>query len=574
MKYLNHSFICIFVLLLFVAPGHSLAAERQYTCPMHPHYIADRPGTCPICGMDLVPFDADGDGEADHSAMKHDKIERAEVTIAPETVQKMGVRKEKAQMAAFGTLVRSYGDVTENIRLQFDVSSRVEGWVERLETKAAGDEVNKGSLLFTLYSPALVAAQQDYLSALATGNSNRISSVEKRLTALGMQEAAIAEVRKSRKALQEVPFYAETDGLISAINIREGAYVKPGMSLMTLQNYDSIWIDVSIAEQDIVYISPDTKALVSMPARGIKDQKAEIDYIYPTIDKATRTGRVRLVLDNKDGRFKPGAYVDVEFETDVAMRLSVPGDAILKSKDGDFAVVALGDGRFEPRPVLTGLRYKNRTEILEGLSVNDEVVVSGQFLIDSESALRESFRKMRRMQKPLSLLEVGDDQMAMIDHLVDAALYIHKELTAGRIPSAKPLDPALTLGDHLLPVFAGTKLEFVLDDAEKALTQAQGSLTEKEWQDSLDALVTALKPWLLEGLPQHYKAKGLRMFHAHGLDKYWLQYGKGEGVNPYDGGHVMEMDWPEKVEADEGTGMPEMNEEDMPVGAGGAHGNH
>lgn len=298
-----------FIVFIFLSlmPVSVFAAEGQYTCPMHPHYISDRPGTCPVCGMDLVSVDADGDGEADHSAMKHAAIEREVITISPETIQKMGVRTEKAQMAAFGTLVRSYGDVTENIRRQTDISSRVEGWVEALRVKAAGDQVSAGDLLFTLYSPALVSAQQDYISALVTGNSGRIASVAKRLGALGMQERAIDEVRNSRAALQEVPFYAETDGLVSAINVREGSYSKPGMSLMTLQNYDSVWIDVSVAEQDIPYISDDTKARVSLPALGIKDHEAAIDYIYPTIDKATRTGRVRLVLENKNGRLRPGA---------------------------------------------------------------------------------------------------------------------------------------------------------------------------------------------------------------------------------------------------------------------------
>ena len=210
--------------------------------------------------------------------------------------------------------------------------------------------------------------------------------------------------------------------------------------------------------------------------------------------------------------------------------------------------------------------------MLKGLAENDNVVVSGQFLIDSESSLRESFRKMQRMQRPLHLLEVGDDQMAMIDHLADSALYIHEELMAGRTPNPKMIMPAITLGDHLMPVFRGTKLQFVLEDAEDALMKAKDSLTDMEWQTSLNELVTALKPWLLEGRPQYYKDKGLKLYMAHGLDKYWLQLDE-EVQNPYGEGHPMKMDWPDKVETANDTEAPE-EAEAAERSAGGGHGGH
>ena len=564
-------FIPAFFLILALFAVPAMAQAEQYTCPMHPHYVADRQGTCPICGMDLVELASEQESEDDGAAMESmdnsDKggMERTTVTIDPETIQNTGIRTEEAQMASFGTLVRSYGDVTENVRLQFDISARVEGWVEDLKVQAMGDEVKKGDLLFNLYSPALISAQQDLISAIATGYKGRIDSAAKRLVSLGMQKRAIEEVKSRRKAFQSVPYYAESDGLVSTMNVRDGTYAKPGMNLMTLQNYDTVWVDVSVAEQDIPYITKETKAMASLPALGVKEKEAAIDYIYPTIDRATRTGRIRLVLDNADGKLKPGAYADVELETGVDRRLSIPGDAILKSKDGDFVVVAMDQGRFQPRKILAGLKYKGRTEVLDGLAEKDKVVVSGQFLIDSESALRESFRKMQRMQMPLALLDMTDDQLTMIDHLIDAAIYIQKELTTGRTPNPNMIMPAITLGDHLMPVFRGTKLQFVLEDAEMALKAAQDNVTDKEWQTSLNDLVTALKPWLLEGKPQHYKSKGLQFYMAHGLDTYWLQLGDAV-ENPYGEGHPMKIDWPDKVEAE----APEITE--MP--AGGAHANH
>lgn len=563
MRYLIPILFLVFNFMAFPA----VAQAEKYTCPMHPHYVADRPGTCPICGMDLVALETDekADNRASDKMDKGQSPTRTVVTIDPETIQNTGVRSENAQMASFGTLVRSYGDVAENVRLQFDISARVEGWVEELKTQAVGDNVKTGDMLFKLYSPALISAQQDYVSALQTGISGRIDSAFKRLVSLGMQKRAVEEIRSSRKPFKSVPYYAEIDGLISAINVREGSFAKPGMNLMTLQNYDSVWVDVSVAEQDIPFITKQTIAKVSLPALGMTDQAASIDYIYPTIDRGTRTGRIRLVLQNAEGKLLPGAYADVEFETGVKRRLSIPSDAILKSKDGDFVVVALGLGRFEPRRILSGLRYKGRTEVLEGLSEGDEIVVSGQFLIDSESALRESFRKMERMQMPLSLLEVSSDQLAMIDHLIDAAVYIQQELVSDRTPRTNMIMPAITLGDHLMPVFRGTKLQFVLQDAEAALKKAQNNVTDKEWQQTLNALVVALKPWLLGGKPNHYESKGLKLYMAHGLERYWLQL-EDEAMNPYGAGHPMQVEWPDKVEAE----APKMNE--MPQG--GAHANH
>lgn len=433
MKHTVHILMMV-VLVFCVTPA--LAQTQHYTCPMHTHYFSDHAGKCPICGMDLIAVES-GEEQAQmssaHQAAGEKEIlywrapmdpnyrsdkpgkspmgmdlvpvyaqdtsmtteGRAVVQISSEMIQNTGVRFERAQMNDFGSVVRGYGDVTENTRLQFDISSRVEGWIENLKIKAVGDDVKKGDLLFNFYSPALISAQKDLVSALATGLSGRIDSAAKRLISLGMQKQAIDAVKKQRKPFDSVPFYAEANGVVSRIDIRDGTYAKPGMNLMVLQNYDTVWIEVDIAEQDIAFMTQKTKASVSMPAFGVKDQVAKVDYIYPTMNRATRTGRIRLVLDNPDGKFKPGAYADVTLETNVKKRLSIPSDAILKSKDGDYVVLAKGQGRFQPVEVVIGLSYKGRAEVVSGLSEEDDVVISGQFLIDSESALRESFRKMK-----------------------------------------------------------------------------------------------------------------------------------------------------------------------------------
>ncbi|MEC9291370.1 MAG: efflux RND transporter periplasmic adaptor subunit [Pseudomonadota bacterium] len=551
------------MLILTLSPVWAQA--QKYTCPMHPHYISTEMGTCPICGMDLVPMESseEGDMEEDHSAhMSGNK--RKSITIPPETIQNIGVRTEKAEAAHFGTHVRSFGLIKENMRLTHAISGRVAGWVEDLKITAIGDEVKQGDLLFTLYSPDLISAQQDYISSIATGVKGRMNSSAKRLKSLGVSQKAIDEIRVSRKKMEYLPFYAETDGIVSQLMVSQGSYIKPGMQIATIQNYSSVWIDVSVAEKDLQFLTKSSQATVTFPNLGNLERTAQVDYIHPTINVNSRTGQVRLVLDNVGGHLKPGAYADVQFETNIDKRLSIPSEAILKSSEGDFVVVALGGGKFQPQAVQTGIHNKGRTEVLSGLEEGEDVVVSSQFMIDSESSLRESFRKLESAQTPLALIDITQDQLSMIDHLVDAALYLHDAQANGFEADSKMLMPALKLNDHLLPQFRGTKLKFILQSAEEALNSANEAITETERDKALAELVKALKPWITEGKPKHYKDKGIKLYLDHGTGFYWLQL-DGVMAHPYGAGHAVEVDLPDEVNAK----VPVVT---APVG--GAHAGH
>ncbi len=554
--------VLISLVLLLVTVFPAYAEEAHYTCPMHPHYISAEAGSCPICGMDLVRTEG---GEAEDGGHSGTGIRRTAVTIAPETVQNTGIRTERVEHARFGGIIRSHGNVTENIRLASEISMRVAGWIETPDITAVGDRVKKGDRLFTLYSPELVSAQQDYLSALSTGIGGRIESAARRLSALGVQQQVLDNLRRNRTALQHVPFYAEHDGIISEINIRRGSHVTSGMRAAKIQDYSGVWIKASIAEKDLRFLYPQGRARVVFPHLGGQEREARIDYIYPTVDAATRTGRVRLVLDNEDGRLRPGAYADVIFETQVEARLSVPSEAVLRSSEGVYVVLAEAGGRFRPVGVETGLRSRGRTEILSGLDAGDEIVVSGQFMLDSESAMRESFRKMQRLQTPLAFLEVGRDQQVMIDHLVDAAIYLQKSLTGEETFRPDMLMPALEIGSHLMPQFAGTRLEYVLKDAEWAVILAQNSMTDSELQNALAALMKALAPWLLDGRPDKYRDKDLHLFRDGADGALWLQTSS-RPLNPYSDGEAVHQSWPD-ISAVE---KPKPETED----AGGLHDGH
>lgn len=538
------------------------SAAEAYTCPMHPHYIANEPGACPICGMDLVLMETDGE-DPENKSITHANSRKA-ITIPPETIQNIGVRTEPAEIAYFGKDIRSFGLVTENLRLTHAITGRVSGWVEQLSITAVGDEVNPGDLMFTLYSPDLISAQQDYLASLSTNNKGRIRSSAQRLTSMGVGEQVLTALRKNRKRMEKVPFYADAKGIVSDLKISEGSYIKPGSAVATIQSYQSVWVNVSVAEKDLQFIQKGTKATVTFPNLGNTELLSHADYIYPTIEQSSRTGKVRLVLNNTEGLLKPGAYADIIFSTQIDKRLSIPSEAILRSAEGNYVVVAQGEGRFQPQRIKTGLRTRGRTEVLKGLGEGEQVLVSSQFLIDSESSLRESFRKLQLGQTPLSLLKISQDQLAMIDHLFDAAIYLHKAQTEEFEPKNNLIQPALQLNAHLVPSFRGTKLQFILEQAEAALIEASAAITRTDQRSALASLVNALRPWLLEGNPSHYRSKGLKLFLDHGTGFYWVQLG-GKMLHPYGDGHAVEINIPSAVSAE----TPEVSEP-----AGGAHAHH
>ncbi len=497
----------------------------RYTCPMHPHYIADEMGACPICGMDLVKLEGGG-GDLKASAA----ASRTVITVAAETIQNMGVRIGKAEQSSFGRAIRSYGIVHENERRQTDITARVEGWVEDLRVTAVGDTVRKGDILFKLYSPQLIISQGDYQRS--RGERSLAGRGEGQLRSYGVQPQAMAQIKAREEPLERVPFYAEQDGTIAELSLRQGSYVKRGMLLARIQDYSDVWLKVGVPEKDLGFIKTDTPALVTFPNLPGRQVNAVVDYVYPTVDTKTRTGQVRLVIPNPDGLVRPGSYADVTFEVGRDKRIAVPTEAVLRSGAGRYVVVSLGEGRFEPRLVETGLVSEGRTEIRKGILEGEDVVVSGQFLIDSESALRESFRKLQRLQVPLSLLKLSKTEFAMIDHLIDASLYAHESLIDGYDIEPKNLEPAISIKELMWPRYKETQLAFVLTDAVEAIRKMQAARTETELQDALAGLNEALRNWVLKGAPAHYQAKKLAVFRDPKSDRIWFQTGA-KALNPF-----------------------------------------
>ena len=546
------------------------APNTRWTCPMHPHYIAEEFGACPICGMDLVKL------ASSPGALSAGSVEaRAIVTIAPEVVQNIGVRLGKAEQVDFGRGIRSYGLVQENERLVSEITARVEGWVEDLSVTAVGDDVKPGMRLYKLYAPQLIVSQNDYIGSLnymGSLNDSRLARGGLRqLRSFGVQERTLKQIEERREAFELVPFYAERGGKISELNLTDGAYVQRGMMLARIQDYSSVWLIVAVAEKDLSLIGEETGATVTFPNLPGEELQATVDYIYPTIDPDTRTGRVRLVIDNPEGRIRPGSYADVTFQVGTAPRLAIPSEAVLKNGQGRHVVVSLGEGRFEPRRVRIGLISDGWTEVLSGLDGGEDIVVSGQFLIDSESALRESFRKLERLKLPLSLLQLSRSEFAMIDHFVDAALYVHEALVDGYDVDPTFLDPAISVRDLMWLRYGDTQLSYVLDDAVAALRDAQNARTLSETRAALQSLVNALRPWVMDGAPGHYQSRDVILFQDT-AERTWLQL-SGRPFNPFGQEAADQVPFPEMTEPD-APSEAQPAEASAQVMKGRGHGGH
>ncbi|MCB9978149.1 MAG: efflux RND transporter periplasmic adaptor subunit [Rhodospirillales bacterium] len=387
--------IFVIFLMLFVftpgawAQGHAAPSQEEqvYICPMHPHITGKKGDHCPICGMTLVPKVSDPGQEEEPTRKPEEKKTETQgaLHIDPVYVQALGVRTGEVAHRTFGTKIRAFGRITPSTRGEYTVSVRAGGLVRALKTAAIGDSVKRGDFLFTLYSSELVVAQQDYLS--------RATSGAHRLRILGMDETAIAQLDREKKILYDVPFHAQSDGIVTELNVREGSSVEEGDTVLKIQDFSRVWVEAQLPAKDMGAVKPMDPATVQNPQTGAA-RSARVDFVSPELDEATRTGTVRLVLENTDGALRPGQYLDVVFTIDPKKRLSVPTGAILYDARGAHVIKALGDGYFSLAAIKTGASGDGYTEILSGLSHADQVVVTGQFLIDAESTLRGGSMQM------------------------------------------------------------------------------------------------------------------------------------------------------------------------------------
>ncbi|HET6593148.1 MAG TPA: efflux RND transporter periplasmic adaptor subunit [Xanthomonadales bacterium] len=369
------------------AVSETAPAEREilyWVAPMDPNFRRDKPGKSPM-GMDLVPVYAD----------EQEDSQEGGVRISPAVENNLGVRTDIATVRPLWRKIEATGYVSFDESRITHIHLRTQGWVVRLATKAEGDRVAAGDLLFELYSPELLNAQKEFLQALQRGDERLRRGGEEKLRALGMIRSEIDALAASGRAMENIRVVAPQNGVVMALNVREGMYVQPNTTVMSLADLSSVWMQAEIFESQAEWVAVGQAGEARLDYLPGQVFTGQLDYVYPVLDPKTRTLRVRLRFDNRDERLKPNMYAQVSiFGKLQPAALSIPREALIRAPGRDRVVLALGDGRFHVHEVLTGMESGEWVEIIAGIAEGDRVVTSAQFLIDSEASLTGSVKRL------------------------------------------------------------------------------------------------------------------------------------------------------------------------------------
>jgi Cu(I)/Ag(I) efflux system membrane fusion protein len=313
-------------------------------------------------------------------------------------VQNLGVRTAVAERTRLWRGIDTVGYVDYDESKVSHIHLRTEGWIEKLAVESEGERVKQGERLFNLYAPELVNAQQEFVQALNTDNKGLIRASRSRLDALGIPGSQIKRLEKNRKPSQTIPIYAPQDGVVASLTVREGMYVKPATRVMSLADLSSVWLLAEVFERQADWVEVGQPAEVSLAFLPGRTWEGTVEYIYPSLDPKTRTLKARLRFDNPNEALKPNMYANVKIyggpKDDVVV---IPIEALIRTGREERVIIARGEGRFESRRVRAGIESGEWVEILEGVEPGEDIVVSGQFLIDSEASLKAS---MMRMEAP------------------------------------------------------------------------------------------------------------------------------------------------------------------------------
>ncbi|MFZ2322882.1 MAG: efflux RND transporter periplasmic adaptor subunit [Ignavibacteriaceae bacterium] len=434
--------ILIPVYFLFIAGSSSseiASQEKQlYTCGMHPEIVSDEPGLCPICEMQLVPiknknqkssgerkiiywrapmdpnevYDAPGKSKMgmDLVPVYEDEASRSGiVTIDPEVQQNMNIKTFKVESKKLSSKITTNGVLNTNETSEYIVTTRINGWVEKLYVNYTGQLISKSSKLMDIYSPELVSAQQELLTALSYQNSVNASSLEsiresgnelvknamRKLELLEVSEAEIKRLIDTKEVKTYITLFAHKSGTVLEKNIVEGQKIMAGMSLLKIADLSNLWLIADIYEYELSKVKVGAKASISFNFFPGKNYDGKVSFIYPTIDPKSRTVKIRIELNNR-GELKPSMFANISIDgDDLGIKPVVPENSVIRSGLKDIVIISLGNGKFKPQEVKLGGFANGYYQVLSGLSEGNIIVTSAQFLIDSESNLKAAINQFQ-----------------------------------------------------------------------------------------------------------------------------------------------------------------------------------
>ena len=375
--------------------NHDTVAEnKMWTCSMHPQIMQSEPGNCPICGMDLIPAHGGSDG------LSADQFKLTENALALANIQTTIVGKGNVK----GNTIKLSGKIAENEEANAVQVSYFSGRIERLNISFTGEEVSKGQLLATIYSPELYAAQQELLTAASLKESQPklYKAVRNKLKLWKLSEKQINQIESSGKVKENVPVYATVSGTVTEKLVEQGDYIKQGQPLLKIANLNTVWANFDVYENQINLFKKGQEVLITTNAYPNKEFKGKVNFIDPVLNTKTRTVTLRVVLNNKNDIFKPGMFVSANIEG-ISINndevLTIPTSAVLWT--GERSVVYLKSNPdqpiFEMREVKLGNKIGNEYEVLEGLTIGNEIVTNGTFTVDAAAQLQGKKSMMNKV---------------------------------------------------------------------------------------------------------------------------------------------------------------------------------
>ena len=369
---------------------HAAGQRITYHCPMHPTVVQDKPGSCPICGMDLVSQEREGEVVgAGTSAVPG----LATVAISAEVRQRMGLKLGLVAKRALTGVVRTSATIEADETRLYRVTTKSEGWVDKLFVATTGQAVAKGDPLLTVYSPDLVSAQDEYLAALAlrktlTGGDSLLAAARRRLELWDISDGQIAQLEKTGKAEKFLTLYAPAGGWVTERLVMAGQKIMPSDALMVIIDLSKIWADADIYQSDLPVVKVGMPVEVTLPYWPGQVFTGQVSFVAPTLDPMTRTLKARLEIPNTDLRLKPGMYATALLKYELGEKLAVPAAAVIFTGTRIVAFRDTGEGRLVPVELKLGMRSGDDYELLAGLNEGDQVVISANFLVDSESSMK------------------------------------------------------------------------------------------------------------------------------------------------------------------------------------------
>jgi Cu(I)/Ag(I) efflux system membrane fusion protein/cobalt-zinc-cadmium efflux system membrane fusion protein len=441
--------------LFFTGSSSDVTSEEKqlYTCGMHPEIISDEPGLCPICEMNLTPIKNDKKSSGERkiiywrapmdpneiydepgkSKMGMDLVPVYEdeaagsgiVTIDPEVQQNMNIKTAVVHAKELSSKLITNGVLQTNEKSEYIVTTRIDGWVEKLYVNYTGQKVSKGSKLMDIYSPELVAAQQELLTALSyqkTVNESSLESIResgnelvknaiRKLELLEVPESEITRLIETKEVKTYITLYAQKSGTVLEKNFVEGQKVMGGLPLLKIANLSSLWLIADIYEYELSKVKTGSKASITFNFLPGTIYEGRVSFIYPTLDPKARTVKIRIDLPNK-GELKPSMFANITIEGEqFGKKPVVPENAVIRSGLKDVVIISLDEGKFKPQEVQLGSYAEGYYQVLSGLSEGNTIVTSAQFLIDSESNLKAAISQFQTAVFDDSSITSSEEEM-------------------------------------------------------------------------------------------------------------------------------------------------------------------